>query len=83
MNYPPVVASKNYLQPLAVSKSQAKTFINICHRFKLCTHVANNLLAIDLEFDVHMACNGLQQKFQHAEYFTCDPLIYQPKLPDI
>ena len=25
-----------------------------------------------------MACNDFQQKFQHAEYFTCDPLISQP-----
>ena len=23
-------------------------------------------------------CVGLQQLFQHAEYFTCDPLINQP-----
>ena len=42
------------------------------------TDVASNLLAIDLRLDVHIACDGLQQKFQHAEYFTCDPLRSQP-----
>ena len=34
------------------------------------TDVANNLLAIDLRLDVQIACDGLQQRFQHAEYFT-------------
>ena len=43
-----------------------------------CTDVASNLLAIELQLDVRIACNGLQQKFQHAEYFTCEPLISQP-----
>ena len=33
---------------------------------------------IDLRLDVRIACDGLQQKFQHAEYFTCHPLISQP-----
>ena len=46
--------------------------------FKLCTDVASNLVAIDLRLDVRIACDGLQQKFQRAEYFTCDPLITQP-----
>ena len=41
-----------------------------------CTDVAGGLLAIDLRID----CDGLQQKFQHAEYFTCDPLISQPEI---
>ena len=45
---------------------------------KPCIDVASNLLAIELQLDVRIACNGLQQKFQHAEYFTCDPLISQP-----
>ena len=45
---------------------------------KPCTDIASNLLAIDLQLDVRIACNGLQQKFQHAEYFTCNPLISQP-----
>ena len=45
---------------------------------KPCTDVTSNLLAIELQLDVRIACNGLQQKFQHAEYFTCDPLISQP-----
>ena len=45
---------------------------------KPCTDVASNLLAIELQLDVRIACNGLQQKFPHAEYFTCDPLISQP-----
>ena len=41
------------------------------------TDVASNLLAIDLRLDIQIACDGLQQKFKHAEYFTGDPLIYQ------
>ena len=40
-----------------------------------CPDVASNLLAIDLHLDVRIACDSLQQKFQHAEYFTCDPFI--------
>ena len=47
---------------------------------KPCTDVASNLLAIDLRLDVRIACDGLQQKFQHAEYFICDQLITQPIL---
>ena len=39
------------------------------------TDVASNLLAIDLQLDVQIACDGLQQKFQHDKYFTGDPLI--------
>ena len=27
---------------------------------------------------VKIVCDGLEQKFQHARYFTCDPLIFQP-----
>ena len=51
--------------------------------FKSCTlkpmtDIARDLLAIDLRLDVRNYCNGLQQKFQHAEYFTCDSLITQP-----
>ena len=38
--------------------------------FKPCTHVASNLLAIDLQLYVQIVCDGLQLKFQHAEYFT-------------
>ena len=34
---------------------------------KSCTDVASNLLAIDLRLDIRIACDGLQQKFQHAE----------------
>ena len=41
------------------------------------TDVASNFLAIDLRLDVQIACEGLQHKFQHAEYFTCDSLISQ------
>ena len=40
---------------------------------KPCTDLASNLLAIELRLDVQIACDGLQQKFQHAEYFTCVP----------
>ena len=36
---------------------------------------AHNLLAIDLGLDVQNYCHGLQQKLQHAECFTCHPLI--------
>ena len=39
------------------------------------THVASNLVLIEFQLDVQIACDGLQQKFQHAEYFTCNPLI--------
>ena len=46
-------------------------------RPKPCTDVASNLLAIDLRLNVRIAFDDLQQKFQHAEYFTCDPLISQ------
>ena len=45
-----------------------------------CTDVASNSLVIDFLLDVRIACDGLQQKFQHTEYFTCDPLISQPIL---
>ena len=44
---------------------------------KPCTDIASNLFAIDLRLNVQIACDGLQQKFQHAEYFTYDPLISQ------
>ena len=47
-------------------------------RVKPCTDVASNLRAIALQLDVRIACDGLQQKLQHAEYFTCDPPITQP-----
>ena len=50
---------------------------------KPCTDIASNLLAIDLQLDVRIACNGLQQKFQHAEYFTCDPLISSSDLQTV
>ena len=43
-------------------------------RPKLRTHVACNSYAIDLRLDVRNGCDG----FQHAEYFTCGPLITQP-----
>ena len=39
---------------------------------------ATNLLVTELRLDIRIACDGLQQKFQHAEYFTCDHLISQP-----
>ena len=45
--------------------------------FKPCTDVASNLLAIDLRLNVQIAPDGLQMKFQNAEYFTCNPLIPQ------
>ena len=28
--------------------------------------------------DIQIAWDGLQQRFQHAEYFTCDTFISQP-----
>ena len=34
------------------------------------THIARNLLVIELRLDVRIASDDLQQKFQHAEYFT-------------
>ena len=33
------------------------------------------LRVIDLRLDNQIACDGLEPKFQHAEYFTCNPLI--------
>ena len=39
---------------------------------------AQTLQVIYLRLDVRIACDGLQQKFQLAEYFTCNPLISQP-----
>ena len=44
---------------------------------KSCADIASNLLAIDLRLTVRIACDGLQQKCQHAEYFACHPLISQ------
>ena len=44
---------------------------------KPCTDLASNLLAIDWRLVVQIACDGLRQNFQHAEYFTCTPLISQ------
>ena len=38
----------------------------------------SNLLAMDLRLDVRNDRDGLHCKFQHAEYFTCDPLITRP-----
>ena len=54
--------------------------LSLCLNLTPCTDVASHLLAIDLRLDVRIACDGLQQKFQHAEYFTCDPSISQPIL---
>ena len=54
---------------------------NCCSKVALVkpyTDAASNLLAIDLQLDIQIACDSLQQKFQHAEYLTCDPLISQP-----
>ena len=45
--------------------------------FKPRTHVLSNLSVIDLRLDVRNGYDSLQQKFQHAEQFTCDPLIPQ------
>ena len=45
---------------------------------KPCTDVASSLLVVDVRLDVRIACDGLQHRFQHAEYSTCDPLITQP-----
>ena len=38
------------------------------------THVAIGLPEIDFQSDVGITCDGLQQNFQHAEYFTRNPL---------
>ena len=38
------------------------------------THVAIGLPEIDFRLDVGITCDGVQQKFQHAEYFTRNPL---------
>ena len=39
------------------------------------THVTNNLLAIHPRLDIQITLNDLQHENQHAEYFTCDPLV--------
>ena len=44
-----------------------------------CTDVVSNLLAIDLRLNIPTACDGLQKKFQHAENFAWDPLIFDVK----
>ena len=46
------------------------------------TDVASNLLVIDFQLDIRIACDDLQQKLQHAEYFICDTLIYGQFSPD-
>ena len=51
--------------------------VGFVRSLKPCTDVASNLFAIDLRLNVRIACDGLQQKFRHAEYFTCNPLISQ------
>ena len=53
-----------------------------CHFLKPCTDVASNFVVIDLGLDVRIACDDLQQKFQHAEYFTCDPLNTRPLISE-
>ena len=63
-------------------------FIYVCVCVYVCniayikphTHVARYYLVIDLRLDIKNDCDGFQQKFQHAEYFTCDPLITRPIL---
>ena len=50
------------------------------HLSSLCLSIyhTSNLLAIDSR----LACDDLQQKFQDADYFTCDPLISRPILQE-
>ena len=55
---------------------------NIKQDLKPCTDITSNLLGIDLRLDVQIVCDGLQQKFQYAEYSTCEPLISQPWSPN-
>ena len=42
------------------------------------THIVRNLHASELRLDVQIAYGDLQYLFQHAEYFTCNPLITLP-----
>ena len=42
------------------------------------SHVARNSSAIDLDWTFEMTVNGSQQRFQHTDYFTCNPSITQP-----
>ena len=51
-------------------------------RYRLCflkphKDVASSFLANELRLEFRIACDGLQQKFHHAEYSTCDLLISQ------
>ena len=56
-------------------------FVQFLHRSSYkALHRRCNLVAIGLRLDVLIACDGLQQKFQYAEYLTCDTLIFQPVL---
>ena len=54
--------------------------LNVSSCLKPHTHVALNLLAIGLRLDARIACDDLKQKFQHADYFNCDPCITQPNV---
>ena len=55
---------------LSQTREKCNTELVIRCAFKPCTDDASNLLAIDLQLDVRIACNGLQQKFQYAKYIT-------------
>ena len=58
---------------LSVFKATIKNCYWCIFTIKPCTDVASNLLVIGLQLDVRIASDGLQQKSQHAEYFTCNP----------
>ena len=57
-------------------------FMFTSYSFQPLTDIARNLLAIDFQLNVRNDCDGLKQKFQHAEYLTCDSFSTQPILCD-
>ena len=71
-----VIASHLNVQ-LQVSPKQITR--NVCTRLKTPDKCSTrDLLANDSRRNVQNARDGLQQKCQHVEYFTCGPLISRP-----
>ena len=49
--------------------------VKLWWRLKPCTDVASNLLAIYLRLGCRIACDCVQQKFQHADFQTVFTVI--------
>ena len=72
---PPACFRINYNLQCLTYNVRSMVQLQVNYMQSLCSALFN---CDDLQMDVQMACNDLQQKLQHAEYFTCDPLISQP-----